>query len=203
MDDSLNAALLDVRRAYRLIEDFQHRLLSALEFMRQELGLEFYYHHGRNRVPRSPDGIGGQKNAGRRYLPLNDMSLFWHKHSGQDDAHSYPQYGDFIIDVWLRADSGNGYSGYPATTPEDSDSVLYLHVITCKTHTAGHQNWYSLWNNFPYPDTTDVCELEHYPGFFVCRAEINMRELKDKETLSRCLADFRKQISVKMGVEFA
>ena len=141
MDNTLEAALLDVRRAYRLIEDFQQRLLSAMDFMREELNLEYYYQSSRESVPRSINGLGGHQNAGRRFLPLNDLSVFWLKHSGQAEPHQNPREGDFMIDVWLRSDNGNGSGGYPVTPVEKSESELFIHVICCKTPNAGRQNW--------------------------------------------------------------
>jgi hypothetical protein len=44
MTTPLKDALIDVRRAYRLLADYQKRLLETLEFMRNELGFLRYHH---------------------------------------------------------------------------------------------------------------------------------------------------------------
>lgn len=203
MDNTLEAALLDVRHAYRLIEDFQQRLISALDFMREELNLEYYYQCTRQSVPRSLNGLEGQQNAGRRFLPLNDMSVFWLKHSGQNEPHNYPQEGDFMLDVWLRSDSGNGHNGYPSSPAETSESLLYIHVICCKTPDAGRQNWYDLWCNMDYADNGDVQPVKGHEGFVMCLEKINMVSLKDQKTFSACLDAFKQGVSQKLGINFS
>lgn len=202
MDNTLEAALLDVRRAYRLIEDFQQRLISALDFMREELNLEYYYQSARVSVPRSLDGLGGHQNAGRRFLPLNDMSVFWLKHSGQDEPHHNPQEGDFMLDVWLRSDNGNGRDGYPATTVETAESELVIHVICCKTPSAGRQNWYDLWCNMDYAENSDPQPVKGHEGFVMCLEKISMVHLKDQKTFSAYLDAFKQRVSQKLGIDF-
>lgn len=201
MDNALQDALLDVRRAYRLIEDFQRRLISALEFMRSELNVDYYYQYAPNSVPRSLTGAMGE-NSGRRYLPFNDLSVFWLKHSGQDDPFNHPCYGDFMIDVWLRNDSGNGQREEEYALPENSRSLLLIHVISCKAHDAGKQNWYNLWQNIDYPASNDVEAIEKFSGFFIYREELDMVNLIDKETFSACIDGFRQRVSDKMGISF-
>ncbi|WP_312583797.1 hypothetical protein [Atlantibacter sp.] len=201
MENDLQDALLDVRRAYRLIEDFQRRLISALEFMRAELNVDNYYQYAPNSVPRSVTGALGE-NGGRRYLPFNDLSVFWLKHSGQADPYNNPQHGDFMIDVWLRNDSGNGQRDGEYALPEASRSLLIIHVISCKTHNAGKQNWYDVWSNHAYPTSDEVEPIEKYEGFNIYRQEIDMVNLSDKDTFSACINAFRQRVSDKMGISF-
>ncbi|GKX59026.1 hypothetical protein [Leminorella grimontii] len=202
MGHELEEALLDVRKAYRLIEDFQRRLITALEFMRNELKLEYYYQHSRNKVPRGISGIAGNKDSGRRFLPLNDMSVFWYKHSGQDAPHDYPNNGDFMVEVYLSCDSGNGHHDNHLSTPEESHSLLHICVIACKADNVGRQNWFNLWEYTDYPNVNEVKELEDYPGFSICCEEIDMINLKNKETLMLCLDGFRQRMSEKLGIVF-
>jgi hypothetical protein len=113
------------------------------------------------------------------------MSVFWLKHSGQNEPHNYPR-RDFMLDVWLRGDSGNGHNGYPSSPAETSESLLYIHVICCKTPDAGRQNWYDLWCNMDYADNGDVQPVKGHEGFVMCLEKINMVSLEDQKTFSAC-----------------
>lgn len=202
MGCELEEALLDVRKAYRLIEDFQRRLITALEFMRNELKLKHYHQHFRNKVPRVMNGIASNEDSGMRFLPLNDMSVFWYKHSGQDAPWDYHHNGDFMVEVCLSPDYGNGHHDNVCSIPEESKSILYICVIACKSDSSERQNWFDLWECIDYPNVNEVKELEDYPGFSVCCEEIDMINLKNKETFTLCLDGFRQRMSEKLGIVF-
>ena len=69
MSTQIDKALLDVRKAYRLLADYQQRVLELLSFIREELGASYYYQHFRNKLPRSLDQLERREDGGEKLLP--------------------------------------------------------------------------------------------------------------------------------------
>jgi hypothetical protein len=104
----IDSALLDVRKAYRLLADYHQRILELLGFIREELGADYYYQIPRNRVPRSLDGLEVSNGAGQRFPQVNDISVLWLRNGRQDDPVHCHEEGNLLLDAWVRNDTGNG-----------------------------------------------------------------------------------------------
>src|SRR5690606_34486598 len=79
MSETLETALLDVRKAYRLLADYQQRLFELLGHIRERVGASAYYHQYAYPLPQGLDGLEKRNNSGLRYLPFNDLSAIWLK----------------------------------------------------------------------------------------------------------------------------
>lgn len=107
MTTSLDDALVDVRRAYRLLADYQQRLVELLAFIRSELNAKPYHQCFRNAVPRGFSGLEQSETAGKRFLPLLDVSVLSLRNNGQEDYVHNHKSGDLLVDINVISDSGN------------------------------------------------------------------------------------------------
>ncbi|WP_148713881.1 hypothetical protein [Chitinolyticbacter meiyuanensis] len=138
MAQSLQEKLVEVRRAYRLLADYQQRLVELLEYIRKQLGFTQYHHifnSGNTGVP-SPYRLAQSSEGGVWALPLLSSQLFWIKHKGQDDPIHLQQAGDWMICAILRSDA-HGDKRIPwldtteRTTPEESVSEISFCFYRC------------------------------------------------------------------------
>lgn len=196
---SIDSALLDVRKAYRLLADYQQRILELLGFIREELGADYYYQVPRNRVPRSLDGLEVSNNAGERFLPFNDTSVLWLRHSGQEDPVHCHQKGDLLIDVWVRNDTGNGENNEPALSVEDSRSELRIYIFQCVDPQKGVHNWRSqVWDLTYYPNMGEVRECDDNPGYRAYGDVLDLTLCTDEKTTRMALNELRLRASAKL-----
>ncbi|KAB2970790.1 hypothetical protein [Zoogloea sp.] len=200
MTTPLDAALLDVRKAYRLLADYQQRILELLAFIRTELGAVHYHQHFRNKPPRSLNGLELDNSGGARLLPFNDVSALWLRYNGQDDPANQHQKGDLLIDVWVCSDSGNGVDKKPVLGAEDSRSELRIYFFLCSEDVQENANWYyQVWNGTGYPPFGSVASCDSSPGYRVYGEAIALTDLSDEATTREAIAQLRARASVQLG----
>ena len=196
---SIDSALLDVRKAYRLLADYQQRILELLGFIREELGASHYYQHQRNSAPRKLDGLEVSNNAGARFLPFNDISIFWLRNSGQEDPVHCHQKGDLFIDVWVRSDTGNGVDSEEALTVENSRSELRIYFFQCVDPHKGSCNWRSqIWDQTEYPELGEAVECDGNPGYRAYGEALDLAQCTDENAIRVALDGLRKRATAKL-----
>ena len=77
----MNLILQDVRKAYRLLADYQQRIIELITFIKKELDIEhFSYYFPNYYTLRYIDKIyNGESEIGLRFLPMMDFRLLLHK----------------------------------------------------------------------------------------------------------------------------
>ncbi len=196
---SIDSALLDVRKAYRLLADYQQRILELLGFIREELGADYYYQIPRNRVPRSLDGLEVSNSAGQRFLPFNDMSVLWLRNGGQEDPVHCHEKGDLLFDVWVRNDTGNGEDTEEASIVENSRSELRIYIFQCLEPHKGPYNWRSqVWDLTYYPAMGEVLECDGNPGYRAYAEALDLSVCTDENAIRTALSGLRKRASEKL-----
>lgn len=200
MTTPLDAALLDVRKAYRLLADYQRRILELLAFIRTELGAVHYHQHFRNKPPRSLNGLELDNSGGARLLPFNDVSVLWLRYNGQDDPASQHRAGDLLIDVWVCSDSGNGVDEKPILSPEQSHSELRIYFFLCDGDAQENTNWYyQVWNGTGYPPFGSVAPCDSNPGYRVYGEALELTDLSGETAAREAIKALRARASAQLG----
>jgi hypothetical protein len=203
MNQDLNAALLDVRRAYRLLANYQKRQFDLLSYIRGKLDAIPYYQD--YAFPRQGDlrGLENQANAGLRFLPFLDITAIWLRHQNQENFWDNHMPGDLMFGAWVQSDTGfDKYQGmYTEESVEVSKSVLVLSVVICDQQNDTPGNWYiKVWNPLPYPEDGKVGASETVPGYRVYAKRINFAELADQASVDSAIEKWRKDAATALSV---
>lgn len=201
MSTNLQDALLDVRKAYRLLADFQQRMFELLGFIRERLGAEDYYHKYLYPLPQGLEGLDKRDNSGLRYLPFYDLSAIWLKNQGQDTPWDNHMPGDLMFGAWVRSDTDfDKYSGqFNGLPAEQSRSVLVLSVVVCETPMAKPCNWYGkIWDYMGYPEDDEVNDTD-VPGYRCYAKSIDLEQLSDRDAIETAIADGCARASQKLN----
>lgn len=200
MNSSLDNALLDVRKAYRLLADYQQRIIELLALIRVELKAENYFRYLRNTPPRDFERLDRSNDAGQRFLPMADVSVLWRRDSGQEDPVHFHQTGDLLIDVWVRSDTGNGQNGEPKLPVNECTSELRIYFFLCVEPLKESYNWYhKVWNQTAYPKLGEVMTCEKNPGYLVYGEALQLTDLADEMTIRDAVKALRERATSKLG----
>lgn len=195
----LQESLIDVRKAYRLLADYQSRILDALAIIKSELGAISYTYHDRNKFPRKMDRLELIVEAGKSFLPFNDISMLWLKSNDNDDPIHVHRFGDMLIDVIVRSDTGNGEFDEPTKSPEESQSELRIYFILCKRSTRSKSDWYwSVWNKTDYPPLNKVMPCDGSDDYYMYGEALSLDQFPDKESVQSAIKALRERASEKL-----
>jgi hypothetical protein len=205
MTTSLDDALVDVRRAYRLLADYQQRLVELLAFIRSELNAKPYHQCFRNAVPRGFSGLEQSETAGKRFLPLLDVSVLSLRNNGQEDYVHNHKSGDLLVDINVISDSGNssneGVKEDAGKSAEDSTSALAIYFFVCDIPAPAPFNWYyQVWSNFPYPNPGEEITCKKVPGYRAYGEIISLAKFADEQSIRTEIGTLRQQASKKLGI---
>lgn len=203
MTTSLGDALSDVRRAYRLLADYQQRLFELLGYMRERLGATAYFQDYVFGRPGNVSGLENDEFAGWRYLPCFDLSVIWLKHGNQEAPWDTHRAGDQMFGAWIRSDTGfDKYSGRFVDEPiDEARSELVLSVVMCDTPAPAPCNWYNrVWCGIPYPPDGTVGHSDAVPGYRCYAKAIALEALADQVAVDRAIDDWCDAASEALGV---
>ncbi|PRN03457.1 hypothetical protein A0O30_16635 [Pseudomonas sp. LLC-1] len=199
MTGNLENALLDVRRAYRLIADYQQRMFELLGYIRDRLGAVDYHHEYVYPQPRSLAGLEKREDSGLRYLPFYDLSAIWLRYPHGQEAHWDNQVaGDLMFGAWIRSDTGfDKQAGTFVCDPaEQTRSELVLSVVICDKPSEG--NWYhKYWLGIDYPEDGEVNSTD-VPGYRCFSKPIPLAQLTDKAAVEAALGAWCADASDKL-----
>lgn len=189
-------ALIEVRKAYRLIADYQQRVLELLEFIRLELGAVSYY---APHTEPNPDRLAKDPQGGKKLLPLEGMSIFWIRHSRQADYIHHHTKGDFLLNVHVENDS----AWEQGQQPEDGETNLYFYFYLCLEPKKESNNWYhdvcaqNQANNY---DDKKVRPCDNNPGYKMYGEALNLSDFADEASAISALNGLRQRVSEKFDL---
>ncbi|QXI38904.1 hypothetical protein [Pseudomonas xantholysinigenes] len=189
MTEPLGNALLDVRRAYRLLADYQQRMFELLAYLRDSLGAQDYYQTYAHSLPQRVAGLENLKSSGLRYLPFHDISVLWLRtpQNQPEPWHNHRQ-GDLMFGAWVRSDTGydkftGQFSGAPA---EATQTILVLSVVICDVPEKDG-NWHrDVWSSISYPLDGAINDQDK-PGYRCFAKAIPLEQLGDKLAIDSAL----------------
>ncbi|MDG4953526.1 hypothetical protein NYR70_10400 [Actinobacillus equuli subsp. equuli] len=201
--EEMQLVLQDVRKAYRLLADYQQRIIELLDFIKNELKAEHYSHYQPNSVTsQSIHKIYNEPDIGRKFLPMLNMKLLWHKTTNVPAGEwwgDHIQQNDLVFDFGIVSDESNGKT----LSPEESKSELHIYVYKCVKYTRKN-NWYNdVWEKYKYPDFGEVKTLSNNKDieYLVYGDKLDLSDLYNEEAVRKELSEFRKRASEKLGQE--
>lgn len=200
MSQTLEAALLDVRKAYRLLADYQQRMFELLGHIRERLGANSYSQQHAYPLLQKLNGLEHRNNSGMRYLPFFDLSAIWLKNGGQEEPEINHQPGDLMFGAWIRSDTGfDADSGKFTTEPELARSELVLSVVVCDKPEDNPRNWYpQIWCDIGYPADGKV--NEDVVGYRCFSKAIPLARLVDRAAINDALTEWCSIASERLGL---
>lgn len=200
MTGNMENALLDVRRAYRLLADYQQRMFELLGYIRDQLGATAYYHEYVNSLPQGLAGLEKRDNSGLRYLPFYDLTAIWLKNQGQEAPWNNHRAGDLMFGAWVRSDTGFDKSSgkFDGQAAEQTDSALVLSVVVCDIPAKAPCNLYSdIWCGIYYPKDGEVNGSD-VRGYRCFAQSIPLELLSDQAAVDHAIATWCAQASDKL-----
>ena len=190
----MSVVLQDVRKAYRLLADYQQRIIELLDFIKDKFGAEHYYHDLPNSYStQSIHKIYTDENVGKRFLPMLDMHLLWHKTKSIPEGEEWQnhlQKDDFVFDIIVRSNE------------TETSSALHLYVYQCIKYSRKN-NWYrDVWCNSDYPEFGAVRTYQDNLGLIeygIYGERIDLEDLINEQEANKIIEAFKKRASEKLG----
>lgn len=197
--EELGQALVDVRKAYRLLYFFQRRMLDLLEELSGKLGQEFYYW-----LPAGDQGsIRAADNPMRtspwKLLPMYNASFLFLPHGFEPDA---PRKGQWLLELLFYDDGepdGGGEEPNPAEfdDPAESHSKIYLCAFISQENLQ--KNWYSgIYVASEWPELDEVPEAK-LDGVRVIGLSVDIASLPDSSAVDALADRFRALVKRQGG----
>jgi hypothetical protein len=202
----LNHALVDVRKAYRLIWLYQRRVIDIVRLITDALGYEFYAWDttdiGRMSGSRTTDPFGGDRWIWST-LPLYRMSLLY---LPPNLPANIQRSGEWMLEIFIESDTGAKAREDESEPPptefapvEKSETVLKLYAWHCSAD--GSRDWFSeIWKQLEWPDE-DCKVTDEDPAIpvRVLRRSFELSKLPDRASVDRAIEEFKALVSEKFG----
>lgn len=191
----LAGALMDVRKAYRLLWLYQQTLMDTYTEILRHLNVTHYYgnlkplQRGTNPVPQSPGA----------FLPLLQVSTLY---LSMTDSPHVQQPGDYMIELRHIGDTGNSINGYPTAAPSVSQSSTELWIYVFHATAASEVNWHgSIWQNKDYPEHDTKLVLNAQPNIQVYGSRFDVATLGGPQAIAAQMAHFKSRVQEVLGLQ--
>lgn len=189
--------LQDVRKAYRLIADYQQRVVELLDFIKKELNAEHYWQHLENSYSSSSSikNIYTDQKAGKNLLPMLDMHLLWYRENNTLKEYNTIQNCDLFFDILLRSDNNKENSLSVTESTSELQIFIYQNIKFVG------KDWYNeVWLKSEYPKFNTVQHTVVSPDieYKIYGEKIDLTELFNETATRNSLAKFRKRASEKL-----
>ena len=201
----MNLILQDVRKAYRLLADYQQRIIELITFIKKELDIEHFSYYFPNYYTLGYiDNIyNGESEIGLRFLPMMDFILLLHKTKNISNNNVWQynfQKDDLFFEIYVASDDGKE-DKLPIC---DSRSEIRIYIYKCLKYKR-KKNWYSdVWWNIEYPDFGTVTHYQDKSGeieYQIYGENLDLSEMYDEESVRTILDAFKKRASEKLKQE--
>lgn len=197
--ENMILALQDVRTAYRLLADYQQKVIELIDFIKNELGAEHYYHYRPNNVDsRAIHKIYTDPKSGCAFLSMMDLHLLWHRTKHIPDGEEWQnniQKDDLVFDILIASDENDGGK----LSPAQSRSELQIYVYQAIQYQR-KINWYDdIWIKSVYPEFGEVGQIQNDTGEYCIYADkLDLTDLYDEQVTRTALVAFRQRASEKL-----
>jgi hypothetical protein len=201
----LQHALIDVRKAYRLIWLYQRRVVDIIRLITDTLGYRFYHWDTEDSIGRMPGQTTTDPFSEGRWiwatLPLYRMSLLYLPTTLEWNVQKK---GEWMLEIFVETDTGAAErEDESEPTPSEfkaadqSETFLRLYAWYC----TGDENsdWFSnIWYKLDWPEQDDEVTVEH-PAVPVriVRKSLELSKLADRASVERAIAEFKTMVSNK------
>jgi hypothetical protein len=196
--DDLKQALLDVRKAYRLLFWFQRRILDLVQELSGKLGQEFYVW-----LPAGDnESIGWLRNplqtSAWKMLPIHNASFLFLPPGADRNA---PRKGEWLLEIQFY-DDGEPEESWEEPTPQEfkdpteSHSKIYLYAFVAQQD-LGAINWYhDLYYETDWPAVDEVPETTA-EGLLAVGLSIDLADLPNSAAVENLAERFRNLVKAQ------
>jgi len=203
VESELKTALVDVRKAYRLLYYYTTRLIDLAQVISGHFDVDYYFYQVR---PQSPAGwsrlLGGPMTLSSwAWLLSYDFSILYLP-KGADP--NQPKAGQWMLELRFLTDTAYDSLNEPDAAPdglqkpEESCSVLDINAFVCTKDCTF--NWHGdLYSRSPWPDDEKVVTSDD--GLVkVLGVRSDLADLGREEAIRNFVAKFRRRLSAE-GVD--
>lgn len=204
LDPTLATALVDVRRAYRLLWSYQRRVLDSIALIAGQFEsrtfatwqpMDFYR-------PATPSVNPGDHWAAD-LLPMMGADFFYLP-QGRDRSLALP--GQWMLAINITSDSGYTIDD-PEPDPgsfqsaEDCESVLLLYIV--KSMADRPVRWVEdLWDPMEWPETYPASVPLQPSGLRAFGMQYDLAALGTSEDIRAAVIDFKAQAAADLDIRF-
>jgi hypothetical protein len=202
----LSHALVDVRKAYRLIWLYQRRVADIVGLITDALGYKFYSWDtgaiGRMSRSRTKDPFGSDQWIWST-LPCYRMSLLY---LPPNLASNIQRAGEWMLEIFVESDTGakarEDDSEPPPTefaSVEESATVLRLYAWHCSAD--GSLDWFSeIWEQLEWPEEDcTISDEDPAAPVRILRRSFELSKLPDRASVERAIEEFKALMLEKFG----
>jgi len=189
------AALVEVRKAYRLVWLYQQTLMDTYTQILRHLNVKHYYgeldplQRGTNPVQKPPSTL----------LPLLGMNTLYLNDTG-DPNQQKP--GDYLVDIRHIGDTGYTDKGYPIESRSAYDASSDLWVYVFHATEASSVNWYgAIWSKTSYPEHDSTLISGGQPTIHVYGYRFDVATLTDPQAVASHMGHFKEQVKARLGLQ--
>ncbi|CAM2192083.1 DUF1214 domain-containing protein [Paraburkholderia kururiensis] len=191
--------LKDVRKAYRILADYQSALLTLVNDIAREVGADYYTASYPNSPPRSYNVNPFGRRTGKNFLPMLAASyLFLAGGRDSEEPENNPRAGDFLLDFRLMSDTDE-LEGREPMPAEKAESLLLIYLYFATETLPGGTNWYrTIWMNTEYPESDGAWQpTSSFDSVRVSRLTVNLEEFADPSAASSVARNILHHIEAK------
>jgi hypothetical protein len=203
--DELRKALVEVRKAYRILWHYQDHVLNMLrtivaQFKDVHFNASFF----------RPEGGGVSNPLALQYdawdmLPMFEMDiLYFNYQKNPPNPFDFPQYGDYLLDLHLTCDTGHcSWSERDPRrfeAPEDCESRLAFYIFVNKRNRVPATSWRDkIWwptarGATPYLEPGQVLQHRQVSDVSIYGDEFDLIKLCDKNAIIDCVHQFKQKV---------
>ncbi len=194
---SVEKALIEVRKAYRLLALFQRRVLDLCNQIKGSFSSSLLFYQWTSSEFEQPPMRNGDPANGRwawDFLPLYDFDVLY---LAQPPSIGHLP-GEWMLRIRVTADSGFGKQGDAETDPcrfappDQCESLVRLYVYYCVDRFSG--NWFpDVYFKNQFPADTGLADLDGNIKTFGVKARL--AGLNSPESLHTWMAEFVRGLS--------
>jgi hypothetical protein len=193
-EETLEAALLDVRKAYRLVYMFQRRVLDLVELIGQligdDIGLQFLRWCPRGKYSGLPPGMNPLEENAWKMLPLYNAKFLF---APPDTQPGKRLKGEWLLEIRVVPDTGFTQQGRGEADPSDfantqCESRLELYAFIVLTDM--NERWLRLSRRSVLPERDDIA-MDGANGIRVIGLRKNLTHLADRAAVEKLAGRFR------------
>lgn len=191
MQNNINSTLVDVRKAYRLLFDFQSRIMDLVSFIGGTYAFEYDGGHIKFSNIAPSNGKGSLKDSAWRFLPM----YFYDFHFKQRKINN----NNIYFSVFLIADTGY-FENLKDNLPNKKDVDTFHSVEESKTKllfVAGKNKWGNSslndqnWNNIEFTLQDSGIDIKDVDGGIMIFKSYELNNFLDEDKAMETMRNFQ------------
>lgn len=200
----LKSALVDVRRAYRLLWGYQRRMMDLVQVIADGFDTQEFYAWSPISFARPTQlTTSPLKKWAWDGLPFYKASFLFKPVGG--DPHNLKA-GDWLLEIFLDSDDVDldTTHGEPDASkfPDATTTSSQLKLVAWKCTEDVSANWFhDVWAKGSWPETDDeIAQQPNYPEITATSLTVSLDEISDREAVVALMNKFRAKVQSNLGI---